>query len=717
MESYLRWLQHLETHDTPLYELSLVLPHLGIKERKVLLAMSRCQVVPRKSSRLYRHFPARSWTIPFSLPPAVRRITASHNLYDLCQILSPYMTPFFCGFISMLIRNAPYMDYSSAISERSSSIQKELQAALGKYHPVSLDYDSILGNKDARNSRLAQNLPLDKDTQEELHNCFQQSKTRLRMAKTILPDISNKTLGKEARLVSSLTKKGKGSMEKDAAESTSDLEKIYCRRGVMVSGTTEVRSAWKYNDLKPRVYYARGPSVYYASRYIQAIMNIILDCFPMVHRFSRFDTRSIPLDSNTLAFIYDYSSFTSTLHEIRNFTTALGEFYRGTKITLLDTYGGPFQADLGDIFFHYNEICNVDPHFEVSSLTGNAETVILEHNCGMLGVPGNISLATLLHGIHLICLIGDGTKSGKCVGDDAIGAVKRNDRHWLKQKRDLLIGISNIGIIEESKTEWWYGPSFDECWDDDTWQYLKRPITRIDEDVMDLGSMIDWPSLAIILGLDDKHHTITWKTLEDRQRIFSGQIRRFLSVLESQISLSPEIIRFTRNFMKAAYYELRIPKQGIYPQVERSKSFWIPPCRYEGDFIREIEEATSGMVLCIPKIYREGVDEGEVDLRLRSSFLSRSNRVLSFLVRLGILVRSLVTEQVISDEAHDRWHKLLERSSSRVEFMYTFVVVEVVPEWAYTLLDEAHVPHERSQQTVMVSDITKDMILEYLSDV
>lgn len=51
------------------------------------------------------------------------------------------------------------------------------------------------------------------------------------------------------------------------AWSLKEVERFYCHTGVTIDGPVEMRSSWKYNDLKPRIYYAQGPTVYSVSKY------------------------------------------------------------------------------------------------------------------------------------------------------------------------------------------------------------------------------------------------------------------------------------------------------------------------------------------------------------------------------------------------------------------------------------------------------------------
>jgi hypothetical protein len=82
------------------------------------------------------------------------------------------MDPFYSGFISMVLRNAPYYNYNSVIREKKRIIEKEIRASLDVYHPVAFDYSPILGGSSDVYSRLAQNLPLDDVVHTEINKAL-----------------------------------------------------------------------------------------------------------------------------------------------------------------------------------------------------------------------------------------------------------------------------------------------------------------------------------------------------------------------------------------------------------------------------------------------------------------------------------------------------------------------------------------------------------------
>jgi hypothetical protein len=120
---------------------------------------------------------------------------------------------------------------------------------------------------------------------------FGQARTKLEGAR-IYPVLREKTIGRDAERVNeSLCQ---GPMQKGDTGSPSeiktmlDVEKFYHINGEHPQGYTELRSVWRYNDLKPRCYYAMGPTHYQAAKYIQPIFNSLVDLFPVSHKRMRF---------------------------------------------------------------------------------------------------------------------------------------------------------------------------------------------------------------------------------------------------------------------------------------------------------------------------------------------------------------------------------------------------------------------------------------------
>lgn len=502
------------------------IPHMDLSTRKILLTICRVQRYPDPSTRINSRISnamKKPWLSHIHSEGRIRYTTLNELLFPIHDHLE---SPILSGLWSMLVRNIPLVDNASAEREFYSSMEKEIDAAIETHHPTTFRWSSIFSHDRHIRSRTTfhddyiDNIPL----RHDLYHAFLGAKHRL-SGMTIYPDIGKKTVGIHAqRRIAEFTSLHPLSASIDG-NSILDLEKIYHETGIEIEGATEMRWAWKFNDLKPRLYYARGPSVYYASRYIQPVFNVLVDCLPVTNRYERFHTSHIRTTPGQRAFIYDYISFTSALHEIINFTTALATFLQGTKVTIIDTHQGPISMDLGDMMATFNDACNRTPQFDIGGLSWTRkgyEECLLHHNCGMLGVPGNIASCTLLHGIHLIMALS--SMLAKVVGDDALGAGEES-------KETVNPLLANIGHVHPEKVEEWVdGEDRDDTGEgyDTSWQYVKRPIDLVDSRIV-CGTQLTWPSLGVMLGLDDGVHTIQQRSEEDRIRLTAKMLTSFLA--------------------------------------------------------------------------------------------------------------------------------------------------------------------------------------------
>jgi hypothetical protein len=620
--------------------------------------------------------------------------------------LQEFMNPVQSGLISMLIRNAPFDSLSSAYEEFRATIQKELDAALTVLHPAMLDYTAIFSHDKRYSYRMYHNLPIARDTCYSIFRAMSSSKSIL-SRQLFLPQFSIKSIGKRA--VEAVRSTGLAERYGLEGNSTRDLEVIYHKTGFRCSGETEMRWAWKFLDLKPRVYYARGPDQYYDSRYIQPIFNIIIDLLNIVNRFSRYHSETIQVIEGLLVFIYDYSSFTSSLHEIRRFTATLAEFFRGTTVRYLDTYHGIIERDLGDILDEFNRSCNLDPSFDVSDLLDIDEGGILTHNCGMLGVPGNITSCTLLHGIHLAVIL-ESLNQGKVVGDDAIAAFLPNQNGY--EKITMMEALTNLGNVAPEKVESWESGRVEEHDGDDAWHYTKRPINRLDNESMFYGTQIVWPSLANILNLSDALHTTSAEDISSRQKVYANQVYRFLRSMEHMPrALEDRDVDLVQVFLKGGHEALNIPRNGIKPQVQGSQC-WVPGYRWEGDMVGMGIESISACVVDIPMEFDASV-HSEIAFYKNCSFRYKSTGVLSLLEKLGYLEKKIVMETVIADEHWDRIDRLL-RKENYGRYVYEYVVLDEPPEWTYAVLQHSRVPHDSRCPSMHVDEDLIGYIHEFL---
>jgi len=463
-----------------------------------------------------------------------------------------------------------------------------------------------------------------------------------------------------------------------------DCLRLYELTGGYVAGPVEVRSTWKYAQIDPRIYYARGGSVMPSSHYLQPIVNRIIDAFPETHRLNRFSPPSQPLSPEDVEFIYDYSSFTSALDPVVEFVRNLALFFRGTTVIILDVRDGLVERDLGDMLDDYNRNCNDYIGFDASRVLSRwvNDKVELTHTCGMLGVEGNIFLATLLHGIHLRFI--SGLERSKCVGDDARfhhdtehGVLTPDDKSLVSWQLNGL-GDANkdkFGIFESGKD-----PLLQ------AYRYVKRPIHR-DLDIMVEGLMLDIPSLIPLFELADQYHDVIPSSTHPCRQAFKSicRILRILKLHRITVDDMEEDIQALRNHIFFLRDEIiRQDPDGIHSPVGRSdirSRYSLPPVTVWGKY--DYEDWTLmnlGVFDEIRFLKCGGSDENEVcDGRIGSTMVKETNAKRSFLVKMGYLQREDLYDTVSINQIGLDGMRVYLSGMYRVVCKYT--VMRTIPSW------------------------------------
>lgn len=497
---------------------------------------------------------------------------------------SPLLTDFSsCSVISSMVRICPPKDREDFEANLEKSMIKELSAAVcPRVTDVSFDFRSILSdNPKDRTIPFSNRLPPMAWTASIIYQRFCEFKSRI-TDHLFMPSIGKKTVGRLSserfweqydRCHMTFLHDVEGSKLDPSQVTPMTCERMYIETGYRVDGPVEVRQAWKYTDLKPRVYYARGGDVLESSLFIQEVANELCDSFPEVHRYNRYNPPFYKPTTNHLNIIYDYSSFTSCLNEIIPFIDALSNFFEDTPIRYFDTRYGIQTTSLGRLFREYNNACNRFPEFVVKEDLGFHDHNFT-HHCGMLGVPGNIFLSTLLHGIHTHFISGEGRS--KCVGDDAsIQTISSPEYPEDDSIEYAFFLIESLGSITKDKLAI-YHPDADTLFE--AYHYLKRPIFRLDS-VMVQDDALVLPRLDLIFNIHDGFHTHSAK-IGMLSMIFS-QIRRLINVLtfiriaEFELVHSNPIVALVYLVLRKLHRSDPIGEHGIRRSIGHPYS--IPP--------------------------------------------------------------------------------------------------------------------------------------------
>jgi hypothetical protein len=659
-------LSHTIALDRPaLHELLNCIPYMTLDQRKTVLTLCRVQTLPLPGTLSLRRLSKDLQSLVHN-PIRGKEI----HLLDIVTPCDSITSPILSGMISMLLRNAP-IDEEELVMAVESGVRTEIAAAMDPHPPRFFNYQCFLSfdRTIRRTTSLHPGYPIDPALHDDIHFRFRTAMRKI-SSTTFYPDYSRKTIGRNGRrnMEEVLDRFG---LRQEVEHTTLGLEQIYHRFGIRIAGETEARWAMKYNDLKPRVYYARGPDQYYDSNHVQAIFNILVDVFPCTNRFERFMLHSVRLGTSDTMVIYDYKSFTSKLREVLNFIDALSDFFVGTMARVIDSRDGPMMRDVGEILATFRQSCH-DTFFDASGVLRDpsSEEELVHHNAGMLGVPGNISSCTLLHGLHLSIILG--TLLCKVVGDDALGGGQ------VESMEELHSVLSEIGEIAKQKMECWkpLDVESEEDLQDRRWHYCKRPIDRVESRIHH-GEMINWPPVAILLGWKDRIHTVQWPETEyGRHKRTASYLLSFTLQFESRI-LEPEdetlINRFLRHVAKKSgledYVESDHGRMLVYPRSVRSSRI-----------VDDLIEDHWNCVIRIPEFAPRDLSVLKPEIAIWE--VGRSSRMLKLARDLGHATVVSRYRDVLVRDAEDDVRKFFSKSKD-LSPLYDVYLHDTLPSWMY----------------------------------
>lgn len=362
---------------------------------------------------------------------------------------------------------------------------------------------------------------------------------------------------------------------------TLDLLRWYYISGDRIGGALEVRQAWFFNDLKPRTYYCLGGTDFFEGYHIQDIANMFCEILPSTHPHSRFTVSRVgKLSYDELLVTYDYSSFTTSLGELKYFLFWLARASEGISVQVLDVREGIKTVPLSEILDNYNDAVNKHQLFSVERFCEGEETYRLRQGRnGSLGVKGNIVFSTSLHGLALADITGT-PDDDCCVGDDALARI----RAWVISM--FITCVNNLGGINPSKFTMIPRPQEEESIQATQYKFLKRPLLVDHSGLPHLGRLDFFPSIAdALFPLGDGIHSATPGTSEiGSAKTFAMQVGRFLTIHidEPLIIARDEDLDFVLGAFRVVYRKYGLPLEGGIPGGFSIRSgdvglFFCPP--------------------------------------------------------------------------------------------------------------------------------------------
>lgn len=340
---------------------------------------------------------------------------------------------------------------------------------------------------------------------------------------------------------------------------TRDLEVHYGHTGEQLQGKCEMRQAWKFNDLKPRFYYAQGGRDYFASRYIKKLAIALMDSYGTTSTAKRTAPELFlePKPEQWITF-WDFTAFTTSLSELKHYLywicRALEDL--GTyDLWVVDYHLGKICLDPVALLDSYNEMVNIQSPFTVHRIIDKFLYDINHQefeqvNSGMLGVAGNIGMSTSCHGVVIGTVVGE--DNSVCIGDDG-EAHDDEDPH-----ERLIPTMSTLGNIHVEKFQV-IAPH-----DEGPAKFVKRGTFR-DGNKLFIDFLYGLPiSVYVDMSYDPRrtvNEQMTWKKRITKTVIAIGQLLWRIRDRYYE-SMPEEEYRALIKFLRTIYTRLRIPFRG-----------------------------------------------------------------------------------------------------------------------------------------------------------
>jgi len=687
---------------SPITMLIAMIYYLPLAVRKFLLDACRIQAPVSQNATLQASLYTLPGTINAIIDDHCVRIILIEDICTLLDCVTPY--PILCSLLSYFVRAEATIHVAEFLEEKMKSFDKEVGAALAPDQDQCLDYTSLYGIGD--NPIHPQQATFGFHGPRRLTTLWasgiQRIKSTLSNSRTppIFPAYSNlRNVGRETvdnYLVSVYGPVYDPKPEDYRSTTTLTLLRHYFQTGEKILGPLELRQAWFFNDLKPRTYYCLGGSAFWDGLYIQQIANMFATILPSTAPNTRFDVSRLgPSSPDYYVFTYDYSSFTTSLAELKFFLFWLAESLRGCPVLVLDVVHGIRRLDLGEVIHSYNQAVNVYQVFSTERFFPLLSRYIRQGRSGSLGVKGNIVWSMINHGVSLAGITSTPDRDS-CVGDDALGKI------LIHLMELLIICVNNLGSINPAKFSF-LRPSEDVVQGTlQQYKYLKRPLGLDLEGRPTLGILDFFPDIAGTLFEGDGIHSVRDpdRTPLQKAKTFAQQWGRFLRIQRESLDYTSDLqmireedLEVLLGAIAACYRKLGLPLEGGVPgsytvptdDGRQALEIMCPPCEFvvfESPWEEVLVDRFRGHIISEP-IWMGGMMPPPVDLEAGDRFRSTSSKLMTLLEDLGCVTRVVCLQDVVFDEEYlvaYRERLLHGKGSEETSMLCEFTVLHV-PFW------------------------------------
>jgi hypothetical protein len=343
---------------------------------------------------------------------------------------------------------------------------------------------------------------------------------------------------------------------------TVDLEVLYYETGVQIGGCCELRSAWRFNDLKPRLYYCQGGDQYFASRYVKHLAVALMEAIPTTERRRRTNPELYlhqEFDKDYVT-VWDFESFTTNLSELKFFLFYIAEALKDlgdVELRLFDYREGIVLVKASDLLHQYNEDVNIQAPFSIHRIVDrylydeDGSITYRQQNSGMLGVAGNIGFSTALHGYAILEEVGP--DNGVCVGDDAKSISRQHPGE------SIIPAMSELGLLHPDKC------GIIEPYDYHPYRFLKRAFYREPDGSFYRDVLLNFPIAPYVDGHVSHRDVLPPSTPWEYHFKVAISVGGLLWSLLDHLEIPGTEIDIVYSFLSHCYQKLGLPPRGFLP--------------------------------------------------------------------------------------------------------------------------------------------------------
>jgi len=630
-------------------KLLLRIPQMTLEQRKQIISLSRTSETVDLTSIYFQRI-------------------KSFFTNSLFNMLLLYRTPFLRSLLLFCARNAPITDRDMK-QQYKESFQKEYNVLVSTPKPEEIDFTPLF-HEDIYQP-IHRTLMANPRAAIEVNSIIREWINNVRDLPTIYPKLSSKTVSKESEVC--LEKEGylNDSRIRSRYISQVTLERVYHFFGHKIQTNNEMRQVYYPSVFSVRTYYATGGSSFHKTKYLSNIFAALCDLLPPTHRRLRMIPNRLKVKKGQHALCYDFSSYTTNLWEHNSMLRSLSRACVNVDVRIMDVRHGPIMVSLEDLINDLIEAQTLPLINIKASICGVFNFIVSNRVAGLLGIGANIPTASFLHGIVALQLTIDSTvEETNDLGDDGIILTDS------QREPSQLQGLSLIGEFSRDKMY---------CTDKPGCLHLKRSIVQTSLGLLSFPN-VDFPSFEYTKkdsDLDPRYKArIKPKKKKDRLSATASSILTFLKSLRF-IKIDDQDRVLIISLLNILYDWYNLPVCGSVPQFMNSTESYFccvrPTMGYDFscDPIERTIYSQTAPISKLPRRIRVTKSTDLRDCRVGNIFESNGSKLLTLLIQLGYLKRSVIYDLVCGDSTY--FQTYMEYKSKHLYSCYTFEVVLELP--------------------------------------